>query len=98
MAGHMGSQDGKRRSGSQAEVSELWLSWEEWNCGIHIPEGWQGFVGTAGVPLTGGTASLGSLPLGDRLRGRSCCWVPAQITLFGGHWVGPDPSLTASSL
>lgn len=41
MAGHMGSQDGKRHSGSQAEVSELWLSWEEWNCGINIPEGWQ---------------------------------------------------------
>lgn len=26
VAGHMGSQDGKRHSGSQAEVSELWFS------------------------------------------------------------------------
>lgn len=80
MAGHVGSQDGKRHSGSQAEVSELWFSWGEWNCGIDIPPdiprklaGCAGFVGTAGVPLTEGTTSSGSLPLGDRLRGRSCC-------------------------
>lgn len=75
MAGHMGSQDGKRHSGSQAEVSELWLSWGEWNCGRHPRRlaGCAGFVGTAGVPLTEGTTSSGSLPLGDRLRGRSCC-------------------------
>lgn len=32
---YLGSDD-KRHSESQAGVSELWLSWGEWNCGINI--------------------------------------------------------------
>lgn len=70
MAGHMGSQDDKRHSGSQVEASELWFSWGEWDCGIDIPEGWQDMRVLwvlLLVPLMEGTTSLGSFPLGGTL-------------------------------
>lgn len=99
-----------RHSGSQAEASELWFSWGEWNCGIYIPEGWQGVQVLwvlLMVPLMEGTTSLGSLPLGGTLTlGQKLLLSPCSdhtggyfdMSRFGGHWVGPDPSLTVNSL